>query len=88
MAGGRLYMDGFQEASPIFLQGLMGFNHNNGWDLMISVEFGQRIKWKKAIFLDVSTVVNRSYASESQDPTVYFKANLSFGLDAPLLPFL
>ena len=88
MVGGRLYMDGFLKSTPIFLQGLAGFNHNDQWDLNISVEFGQRINWKPNIFLDVSAVVNRSYASDLEDPTAYLKVNISFGLDRPILPFL
>ena len=62
-------------------------NYNN-WDLMISVEIGQRLYWKKNIFLDVSLAVNRSYAERLKDPMAYLKANLTFGLDDRLIPFL
>ena len=88
MIGGRSYLDNTPQKSSVFLQGLVGFNHNQRWDLMISVEIGQRVFWKKNIFLDVSLAVNRSYASNSQDPMAYLKANLTFALNNRLIPFL
>lgn len=88
MVGGRSYLADLKKEPSVFLQGLVGFNHNNHWDLMISVEIGQRIYWKKHIFLDLSLAVNRSYASQSKDPMAYLKANLAFELNHRLLPFL
>jgi len=88
LGGGRLYLDNGGQTSSVFLQGLAGFNHYNNWDLMISVEIGQRLYWKKNIFLDVSLAVNRSYAERLKDPMAYLKANLTFGLDDRLIPFL
>ena len=86
--GGRMYLDQNGQTSSIFLQGLAGFNHYSDWDLMVSVELGQRFKWKKNIFLDLSLAVNRSYASNFKDPMANLKANLTFAFDTPLLPFL
>ena len=88
LGGGRLYLDNGGQSSSVFLQGLAGFNHYTDWDLMISVEVGQRVYWKKNIFLDVSLAVNRSYAEQLKDPMAYLKANLTFGLDDRLFPFL
>lgn len=88
LGGGRLYLDSGGQTSSVFLQGLAGFNHYSNWDLMISVEVGQRLYWKKNIFLDVSLAVNRSYAEQLKDPMAYLKANLTFGLDDRLIPFL
>ena len=50
MIGGRSYLDNTPQKSSVFLQGLVGFNHNQRWDLMISVEidsayFGKRISF-------------------------------------------
>ncbi len=86
--GGRMYLDQNGQTSSIFLQGLAGFNHYSDWDLMVSVELGQRFKWKKNIFLDLSLAVNRSYASNFKDPMANLKANLTFAFDTPILPFL
>tara|TARA_Y100001935_G_scaffold254871_1_gene265411 strand:- start:1355 stop:1945 length:591 start_codon:yes stop_codon:yes gene_type:complete len=88
MIGGRSYLDNYGKQNSVFLQGLVGFNHNNKWDLMISVEVGQRIVWKKNIFLDLSLAMNRSYATSSSDPMAYLKANLTFELNRRLIPFL
>lgn len=88
MIGGRSYLDNYGKQNSVFLQGLVGFNHNDHWDLMISVEVGQRIVWKKNIFLDLSLAVNRSYASSTTDPMAYLKANLTFELNRRLFPFL
>ncbi|MEK9726604.1 MAG: hypothetical protein VW397_00705, partial [Candidatus Margulisiibacteriota bacterium] len=46
LGGGRLYFEESLLNSNIFLQGLVGFNRFSDWDLMISLEFGQRIQWK------------------------------------------
>jgi hypothetical protein len=88
MVGGRSYLDHQGKQNSIFLQGLVGFNHNDRWDLMISVEAGQRIVWKKNIFLDLSLAVNRSYASRFTDPMAVLKANIAFELNQRLIPFL
>ena len=88
LGGGRMYLDKLSPSMPVFLQGMLGFNHYSSWDLFISVEFGQRIKWMDSIFLDLSVVINRSYSNEALDPMAYLKANLSFKLDRPILPFL
>ena len=88
LGGGRMYLDNFSASMPIFLQGLAGFNHYQSWDLFISVEMGQRFKWQKSVFIDLSVVINRSYSNEALDPMAYLKANISFKLDKPLLPFL
>ena len=85
--GGRLYLEHGGKKSAVFLQGLAGFNHYSSWDLMIAVEIGQRLQWKKNIFLDVSLAVNRSYAASFKDPMAYIKANLTFTLNQRLLPF-
>ena len=88
MVGGRSYLDHQGRRNSIFLQGLVGFNHNDRWDLMISVEVGQRIVWKENIFLDLSLAVNRSYASRLTDPMAVLKANVTFELNRRLIPFL
>lgn len=88
MIGGRSYLDNYGKQNSVFLQGLVGFNHNDNWDLMISIEVGQRIVWKKNIFLDLSLAVHRSYAARYSDPMAYLKANLTFELNRRLIPFL
>jgi len=88
LGGGRMYFDEQFMSSDVYLQGLAGFNHYDSWDLMISIEIGQRFKWKQGVFIDLAAAVNRSYADNKTDPMVYLKANLTFALDKPLLPFL
>ena len=88
MGGGRLYVDKWIINSDIYLQGLVGFNHYSSWDLMISLEAGQRIHWKKNIHLDLALVINRSYDKNVMDPMAYLKAGLVFSLDKAWVPFL
>lgn len=88
LGGGRMYLEEKLFNSDTFIQGLMGFNHYSTWGLMIALEFGQRVKWKKNVFLDVALGIDRSYDSERKDPMAYLKLNLSFGLNKPILPFL
>lgn len=88
LGGGRMYFDEQFMSSDVYLQGLAGFNHFNSWDLMISVEIGQRFKWKQDVFIDLAFVVNRSYADERKDPMAYIKTNITFALGKPLVPFL
>ena len=88
LGGGRMYFNEQFMSSDVYLQGLAGFNHFNSWDLMISVEIGQRFKWKQDVFIDLAFVVNRSYADERKDPMAYIKTNITFVLGKPLVPFL
>ena len=74
--------------SDVYLQGLFGFNHYSTWDLMISLEVGQRIHWKKNVFLDLAVSVQRSYDRSVPNPMAFLKANLSFTLDRAMIPFL
>ena len=88
LAGGRMY---FQEQlinSNIYLQGLVGFAHFSNWDLLVAIELGHRLQWKPSVFLDLGLVIQRSYADENKDPMAFIKANITFSLDKPLLPFL
>ncbi|MEC8678233.1 MAG: hypothetical protein VXX85_05215 [Candidatus Margulisiibacteriota bacterium] len=88
LGGGRMYFDEKFLSSDVYLQGLAGFNHFDDWDLMISVEIGQRFKWKQGVFIDLAFAVNRSYADNKKDPMAYIKTNITFALDQPLVPFL
>ena len=88
MGGGRLYVDKGIINSDIYLQGLVGFNHYSSWDLMVSLEAGQRIHWKKNVHLDLALVVNRSYDKDVKNPMAYLKASLVFTLNKAWVPFL
>lgn len=88
LGGGRLYFEEDTHPLNLYLQGLAGFNHTNRWDLMISVEIGHRMPWKKNVFLDIALAIHRSYASDAMDPMAYIKANLSFGLSNKIIPFI
>lgn len=88
LGGARVYIDDAIYKDKLYLQGLVGFNYISSWDLMVSLEAGHRLQWKKQIYLDLAVVINRSYASHMEDPMAYLKCGLSFGLDKPLLPFL
>ena len=76
-AGARLYLDQNKTTNPIFLQGLIGFNHISSWDLMIAVEIGQRLKWKDNVFMDISLAINRSYDSKFKSPMAYIKSKFN-----------
>ena len=88
LLGGRYYLDSKGNTNSLFLQLLGGFSHTTTWDLMISLDCGYRLPWKKRIFFDFSVAINRSYNTDLKDPMVYLKANVSFALQNRLLPFL